>query len=56
MREVKKGFLLVVYGNGDEVIYTDNIFNVINMSKDSDIKDIINYKGYIKKNYKVVRV
>lgn len=53
-KEVKKGYLIAVYSNNEEVIYTDNMFNIINMCKDYDIKDIINYKGYIKKDYKVI--
>lgn len=54
VKEVKKGYLIAVYCNNEEVTYTDNMFNIINMCKDTDIKDIINYKGYIKKDYKVI--
>lgn len=47
--------LFVTLSDGQEVIYSDNLFNRVNMLEDKNIKDIKLTGGeYIKKDYKIV--
>lgn len=51
--------LFVTYYNGGqfiEAVYSDNLFNRVNMLKDSNIRDIKLTSGeYIKKDFNIIR-
>lgn len=56
LQRIQNNYLYVTLSDGQEITYSDNLFNRVNMLKDNDIRDIKLTSGeYIKKDFNIIR-
>ena len=55
LQRIQNNCLYVTLSDGQEITYSDNLFNRVNMLKDNNIRDIKLTSGeYIKKDFNII--
>ena len=52
MELAEKGKLIIVFADNKKMVFSDTLFNEITFQNDYKVKDIINCRGYLKKDFK----